>query len=65
MGYAFDDQYDTAILITQDGDFVPAVQEVQRLHKNVENVHFEKSYLSSMCNKFVCFTKEIIDPYKL
>jgi len=65
LGYAFDDQYDTAILITQDGDFVPAVQEVQRLHKKVENAHFEKSYLSSMCDKFILFTGEIFNPYKI
>jgi uncharacterized LabA/DUF88 family protein len=65
LQYAFDDQYDTAILVTQDGDFVPAVQEVQRLHKKIENAHFEKSHLSSVCDKFVLITDAILNPYKL
>lgn len=38
---AFNDNYDTAILISRDADFVPAVEAVQNLGKRVELVLFE------------------------
>lgn len=45
LAYAFDNQYDTAILVRQDGDFAPAVAEVKRLRKRVENAEFPIVYL--------------------
>lgn len=63
--HAFDDQYDTAILISEDGDFVPAIQEVQRLSKKVENAYFRPSHLSQRCDKFVKLTQELIENIKL
>lgn len=58
--HAFDDQYDTAILVSEDGDFVPAVQEVQRLSKKVENAYFKTSYLSKKCDRFIELTSAVI-----
>ncbi len=65
LQYAFDDQYDTAILITEDGDFVPAVQEVKRLGKKVENAHFKESYLSKNCDRYILLTSQLIEECKI
>ena len=53
LAHAFDNQYDTAILVSNDGDFAPVVAEVQRLNKRVENAEFPHrlpSYLSGSCS---------------
>lgn len=63
--HAFDEQYDTAILVSEDGDFVPAVQEVQRLSKKVENAYFKKSYLSQKCDRFIDLTSDVISKVKI
>jgi uncharacterized LabA/DUF88 family protein len=63
--HAFDDQYDTAILVSEDGDFVPAVQEVQRLSKRVENAYFRPSHLSQRCDSFIKLSKAFIDDVRL
>lgn len=62
---AFDNLYDTAILVSRDGDFVPAVKEVRRLHKKVINVDVPRldgkpSFLSQICDQFVPLTKEFL-----
>jgi len=36
--------YDTAILVSGDGDFVPAVQAVQSFGKHVENAYFKSGH---------------------
>ena len=41
--YAYRDNYDTAILISGDGDFACALQAVGELGKNVENAYFRES----------------------
>ncbi len=41
---AYNNAYDTAILISSDGDFVPAIQAVKEIGKNVENISFEESF---------------------
>lgn len=51
--HAFDNQYDTAVLVSQDGDFAPVVAEIRRLGKSVENAEFPNrlpSYLSKSCS---------------
>jgi uncharacterized LabA/DUF88 family protein len=51
--HAFDNQYDTAILVSQDGDFAPVVAEIRRLGKSVENAEFPNrlpSFLSQSCS---------------
>ncbi len=37
---AYNDAYDTAILISTDGDFVPAINAVKEKGKKVENIGF-------------------------
>jgi uncharacterized LabA/DUF88 family protein len=53
VSLAYEDQYDVAVLVSGDGDFVPAIKRVQKLGKRVENVYFKisrSSYLKSVCN---------------
>jgi uncharacterized LabA/DUF88 family protein len=51
---AFEDRYDTAILVSSDGDFKPAVEAVRRYGKRVEYLYFKGSQRSSalfqVCN---------------
>ncbi len=57
------DKYDTAILVSNDGDFVPAVELVQEKGKKVENVGIGKSpsyYLKQVCNGFKKLNKKNI-----
>ncbi len=42
VSFAYTDVYDSAILISNDADLVPAVDRVMRLGKHVEYVHFSK-----------------------
>jgi uncharacterized LabA/DUF88 family protein len=61
---AFDNQYDTAILISQDGDFAPVVAEILRLNKQVENADFPHrlpSYLSRQCSRVIRLDKELLE----
>ncbi len=54
LTFAFDNQYDTAILVSQDGDFAPVVAEILRLNKQVENAEFPHrlpSFLSRACSR--------------
>jgi len=63
---AYLDDYDIAMLVSGDGDFVPAVKAVQRKEKSVENIYFKKSSsrnLKNYCNKSLELTKEILDGF--
>ncbi len=63
---ASDDNFDVAILVSGDGDFVPAVKAVQKRGKIVENIYFKKSSsrtLKQHCNKSLELTKEILDEF--
>ncbi|MDD5191595.1 MAG: NYN domain-containing protein [Candidatus Nanoarchaeia archaeon] len=63
---ACDDRFDIAILISGDGDFVPAVKAVQRKDKIVKNIYFKKSSsrnLKEHCDKSLELTKEILDKF--
>ncbi len=58
---AYNDAYDIAILISSDGDFVPAVKAVQEKGKEVENIGFENIfsyYLEQTCDKFTKLKKK-------
>ena len=49
------DGYDTAILVSNDGDFVPVVEFLQEKGKIVENIGIGKTpsyYLRQVCNRF-------------
>ncbi len=61
---AYENTYDIAILVSGDGDFVPAVEIVQERGKSVENAYFKQSlswHLKQTCDKSIMLTKEILD----
>ena len=63
---ACQDAYDMAILVSSDGDFVPAVKAVQETGKKVENVGFKGKFsyhLKHECNKFVLINEEILGSF--
>jgi len=65
LSSASDNQYDTAIIVSNDGDFAEAVKEVRRLRKSVENAEFPNrlpSYLSRQCSKIIKLSKDFIEP---
>ena len=56
LSFAYENKYDIAILVSGDGDFVPAIKKVQKLGKKVENAYFSVSrsnFLKSVCNSSV------------
>jgi len=58
---AYNNAYDTAILVSSDGDFVPAVLAVKEIGKNVENIGFENVFsyhLKQECDRFRKLSKE-------
>jgi len=63
---AYNDAYDTAILVSSDGDFVPAVQAVKEKGKNVENIGFENKFsyhLQQTCDKFSKLKKTEVEKF--
>ena len=63
---ACDDKYDVAILVSSDGDFVPAVKLVKETGKGVENIGFENKFsyhLKQECDKFVKIKKEVVERF--
>ncbi len=60
---AYNDAYDIAILISSDGDFVPAIQAVKEKGKIVENIGFENKFsyhLKKESDKFVFLEKDVV-----
>jgi len=65
---ACSNDFDVAVLVSGDGDFVPAVKAVQRKGKAVENVYFKNSSsrnLKNHCNTSLELTKEILNKFFL
>ena len=63
---ACDNNFDIAIVVSGDGDFVPAVVSVQNKRKEVINVYFKDSSsrtLKDKCNKSIELTKEILNEF--
>lgn len=61
---AYEGRYDIAILVSGDGDFVPAIKIVQERGKEVYNSYFKQSMsweLKQICDKSIRLTKEILD----
>jgi len=59
---AYENLYDTAVIISGDEDFVPAVKKIQTLGKKAEDAYFLSSssdYLRQSCNSAICLNKEI------
>ncbi len=58
---AYNNAYDTAILVSSDGDFVPAVRAVKEVGKNIENIGFETKFsyhLRQECDDFKKLSKK-------
>jgi len=63
---ACDNKFDVAILVSGDGDFVPAVESVRKRGKIVENIYFKNSSsrnLKQHCNLSLELTKEVLDKF--
>jgi uncharacterized LabA/DUF88 family protein len=63
---AYKNSYDTAILVSTDGDFVPAVKAIKEIGKNIENIGFETIFsyhLQQECDKFLKLKKNIIETF--
>jgi len=55
--------YDTAILVSGDGDFVSAVEGVKDLGKHVEQAYFRSGHsqhLRQACDRYIEITKEAL-----
>ncbi len=60
---AYENLYDTAILVSGDEDFIPIVKTAQRLNKKIENLYFSSSSskkLRKTCDSSINF-KNIMD----
>ena len=53
---AYENAYDTAVLVSTDGDFVPAVEAVKGKVKKVENTGFDKKFSWHLRQKSDSFT---------
>jgi len=63
---AYNNAYDTAILVSSDGDFVPAVLAVKEKGKKVENIGFETKFsyhLKQECDRFRKLTKKEVEEF--
>lgn len=63
LHFAATDMYDTAILVTGDGDFASAVQAVKNLGKHVENSFFKTGlsrHLLDTADRFVLLDKDVL-----
>lgn len=64
--FAYKDVYDSAILVSSDGDFVPAVKAVIEIGKNVKNIGFETKFsyhLKQECSKFIKIKRDEIEEF--
>lgn len=60
---AYNNAYDTAVIVTGDGDFVSAVTGVKDMGKHVENANFSdgKGYhIRTACDKFIPLDKDFL-----
>ena len=65
---AYNGAYDTAILISTDGDFVPAINAVKEKGKKVENIGFHKKFswhLKQKSDRFTQLDKEKLSKFFL
>ena len=59
---AYENLYDTAIIVSGDEDFIPAIKKVQKLGKKIENAYFKSSSsnaLKKSCDSSI-YLNEII-----
>lgn len=65
---AYENLYDTALIVSGDEDFVPAIRKVQKLGKKVENIYFcttSSNYLKKTCDSSFCIDKKIAKSIEL
>lgn len=65
---AFKNLYDEAILVSGDGDFVPAVLAAKEEGKFIENIYFKKSASTNLklnCNRSFELKKELLDRFSI
>ena len=63
---AYENLYDTALIVSGDGDFVPAVKAIQKKGKVMENIYFKKSSsrnLKQHGNDSLELTKDILNEF--
>lgn len=63
---AYNNAYDTAILVSSDGDFVPAIDVVKERGKRVENIGFENKFsyhLKQRCDSYRIFKKKDVESF--
>lgn len=63
---ACEDKTDFIVLVSGDGDFVPAVKAAKKKNKIVENIYFKNSSsrnLKQHCDNSLELTKEILDKF--
>ncbi|MFA5856267.1 MAG: NYN domain-containing protein [Candidatus Pacearchaeota archaeon] len=63
---AYNDAYDDAILVSSDGDFVPAIKVVKETGKVIENIGFENKFsfhLKNECDNFRKLSKEELNKF--
>jgi uncharacterized LabA/DUF88 family protein len=64
---AYENLYDTAIIVSGDEDFVPLIKKLQKLRKRVENAYFTKSSsnaLKNSSNYSICLNP-VMEQFKL
>ncbi len=62
VGEAYEDNYDTAIIISGDEDFISPIERVRKLRKKIENAYFSSSSsynLRKKCDKSIHLNKII------
>lgn len=63
---AYEDNFDIAILVSGDGDFVPAVRSVKKKNKIVKNIYFKDSSsrnLKDFCDESLELPKQILNEF--
>lgn len=63
---AYENRFDVAVIVSGDGDFVPAVKSVKRKNKQVENFYFKKSSsrnLKNYCDSSFELNKDILNQF--
>src|SRR3989304_4267715 len=63
---AYEDNFDIAILVSGDGDFVPAVRSVKKKDKIVKNIYFKDSSsrnLKDFCDESLELSKQILNEF--
>ena len=51
ISFAYESTYDTAVLVSGDGDFVPVIKKLKELEKNVEVWAFRYSLANALCEE--------------